>query len=161
MPHITTNKIEMESIFKAWRTSRNLYLEYFEKYAIDQLNEIPEGFSNNLIWNIGHIIVAQQALIYKGSNLNGHISDELFELYQPGTKPTGLTSEVEVEELKTLLIALIEKTEEDYYSGKFNSYNERMTGTGFHLSSLTDAFEFNNYHEGLHLGCMMSIRKFV
>jgi hypothetical protein len=151
----------MESIFKTWKTSRNLYLEYFEKYTLEQLNKIPHGFNNNLIWNIGHIIVAQQALIYKGSNLNGHISNELFERYKPGTKPTGLTTEIEAKELKALLILLIEKTEIDFYKGKFITYNERMTGTGFHLSSLMDAFEFNNYHEGLHLGFMMSIRKFV
>ena len=151
----------MESIFKAWKTSRNLYSKYFENYTLEQLNKIPDGFSNNLIWNIGHIIVAQQALIYKGSNLKGYISDELFGLYKPGTKPTGLTTETEIKELKALLISLVEKTEVDFYNGKFNTYNERMTGTGFHLSSLMDALEFNNYHEGLHLGCMMNIRKFV
>jgi hypothetical protein len=151
----------MESIFKTWEKSRELYLNYFDKYTLDQLNKIPNGFNNNLIWNIGHIIVAQQALIYKGSNLNGHISDELFGLYKSGTIPTGQTTEVEAKELKTLLISLIEKTESDVANGKFISYNERKTGTGFHLGSLMDAFEFNNYHEGLHLGYMMCIRKFV
>lgn len=36
-----------------------------------------------------------------------------------------------------------------------------MTATGFDLTTLDDALEFNNYHEGLHLGMMMSVRKFV
>ncbi len=151
----------MESIFKTWKTNRNLYLEYFDKYTMEQLNKIPDGFSNNLIWNIGHIIVAQQALIYKSSNLPGYISKDLFELYKPGTKPTEQTSENEINELKNLLISLIEKTEIDFYNGKFVTFNERMTGTGFHLSLLNDAFHFNNYHEGLHLGLMMNIRKFL
>lgn len=151
----------MESIFKAWKTSRNLYLEYFEKYTLEQLNKIPNGFNNNLIWNIGHVIVAQQALIYKGSSLDGYISEKLFELYKPGTKPTGQTTQLEIDELKELLMILIDQTILDFRNEKFHIFNERMTGTGFHLSSLTDAFEFNNYHEGLHLGCMMSIRKFV
>lgn len=148
-------------MFKTWKTSRKLYLECFDKYSLDQLNKIPYGFSNNLIWNIGHIIVAQQALIYKGSELEGYISDELFELYKPGTKPTESISQSDVNELKELIISLIEKTETDFSNGKFVEYNERMTGTGFYLSSLKDAFEFNNYHEGLHLGCMMNIRKFI
>lgn len=151
----------MESVFKTWKTSRKLYLKYFEKYTLEQLNKVPEGFNNNLIWNIGHIIVAQQALIYKGSNLNGYISDELFGLYKPGTKPTRIITENEVKELKTLLTSMIEKTEVDFYNGNFKTYNERTTGTGFHLSSVSDAFEFNNYHEGMHLGYMMSIRKFI
>lgn len=161
MMSIITKETEMESIFKAWKTSRKLYLEYFKKYTLEQLNIIPNGLNNNLIWNIGHIIVAQQALIYKGSGLNGHIPVELYGLYKPGTKPTGLTTKSEVEELKVLLISMIKKTEDDFHKGNFDTYNERMTGTGFHLSSLMDAFEFNNYHEGLHLGYMMSIRKFV
>ncbi|MCJ8289674.1 MAG: DinB family protein [Crocinitomicaceae bacterium] len=151
----------MESVFKTWKTSRNIYLAYFDKYTLAQLNKIPDGFSNNLIWNIGHVIVAQQALIYKLSNLQGYISGELFERYKSGTKPTEQTSENEVNELKDLLISLIEKTETDFNNEKFVAFNEKVTGTGFHLKTLKDSFEFNNYHEGLHLGLMMNIQKFV
>lgn len=152
---------QMESTFNIWKTSRKLYLEYFDKYTLNQLNKVPDGFSNNLVWNIGHIVVAQQALIYKSSGLQGYISKELFGRYKPGTKPTGQTSENETNELKGLLTSLVKQTEKDFSGGKFVKFNERMTGTGFYLSSLEDAFEFNNYHEGLHLGYMMNIRKFV
>ena len=151
----------METIFKSWRTSRRLYLNFFDKYPLEQLNKVPNGFNNNLIWNIGHIIVAQQSLIYKASNLPMHISEDLLNLYKPGTKPTGTTSQTEVNELKGLLFSLVDKTETDFQKGIFTTYNERTTTTGFHLASTKDAFEFNNYHEGLHLGYMMGIRKFL
>ncbi len=151
----------METVFKAWKTSRKLYLEFFGDYSLDQLNKIPTGFNNNLLWNIGHIIVAQQSLIYKDSNLPMYISEDIVNLYKPTTKPTGNTTPTEVNELKELLISLIAKTETDFVKGIFIKYNERTTATGFHLASIKDAFEFNNYHEGLHLGYMMSIKKFV
>ena len=151
----------MESAFKIWETNRNLYLDFLEKYTLEQLNKVPDGFSNNLIWNIGHVVVAQQGLVYKTSGLPGYVSDELFDKYKPGTKPTGNTSKEEVGELKELLISLIEQTKNDFYASKFVTFKERMTGTGFYLSSLTDAIQFNNYHEALHLGFMMNIRKFV
>ncbi len=151
----------METVFKAWQTSRRLYLNFFENYSLDQLNTTPDGFHNNLIWNIGHIIVSQQKLVYKGSNLQGYISDELLNKYQSGTKPTAPVSEKERDELRMLLTSLIEKTKTDFAKGIFVSYNERTTGTGFHIASIQDALECNNYHEGLHLGYMMSIRKFV
>lgn len=151
----------MESIFKTWKTSRKLYLDFFEKYTLEQLNKIPDGFNNNLIWNIGHVIVAQQALVYIGSDLQGYIPGELYRLYKPGTKPTRRISKIEVDELKKLLISLIEKTETDFANGKFVTFNERMTDTGFDLTTLKDAFEFVNFHEGLHLGHMMAIRKFI
>lgn len=151
----------MDAVFKILYTSRKIYLGFFDQYTTDQLNTIPPGFSNNLIWNIGHIIVAQQSLIYRLSGLPMQISDDLVNLYKPGTKPTGSTSTAEIETLKGLLLPLAEQTEKDYREGKFVQFTERLTGTGFHLTSLQDAFEFNNYHEGLHLGYMSNIRKFV
>ena len=151
----------METIFRFWETSRKTFLPFFDKYNLAQLNKIPSGFSNNLIWNIGHVIVVQQALIYKGSGLEGYIPEELYTLYKPGTKPTGSTSQEEADNLKELLFSLIEKTEKDFQNEKFIKFSEKTVGLGFYLSSLEDAFQFNNYHEGLHLGYMTNIRKFV
>lgn len=151
----------MEALFKTWITGRKLYLNYFQNYSLKQLNEIPDGFNNNLIWNIGHVIVSQQKIIYKGSNLRGYVSDDLFNKYQSGTKPDEPVSQEEADVLKELLMSQIEPTMNDFQKGIFKTYNERITGTGFQLSSLQDAFECNNYHEGLHLGIMMGIRKFV
>ncbi len=53
----------MNAIFTTWQTGRQLYLAFLEKYSLEQLNYIPEGFSNNLIWNAGHIVASQQKLI--------------------------------------------------------------------------------------------------
>ena len=85
----------------------------------------------------------------------------MVDRYKPGSKPTAAVLQEEANELKELLSSLIEKTETDLANGKFVRFTERMTGTGFHLASLQDAFQFNNYHEGLHLGYMNSISKFV
>ena len=53
----------MESAFKIWETNRKRHLNFLEDYTLEQLNKVPNGFNNNLVWNIGHIIVAQQSLI--------------------------------------------------------------------------------------------------
>ena len=50
----------MESSFKVWTVNRNILLGYFDKFNLEQLNTIPKGFNNNLIWNLGHIMVVQQ-----------------------------------------------------------------------------------------------------
>lgn len=62
---------------------------------------------------------------------------------------------------KNLLLSLVAETKADFESGKFVSYNEFTTSTGFQLSTSIHAISFNNYHEALHLGFMMNIRKFV
>lgn len=151
----------MEATFKILETSRNIYLNFLENYTLEQLNKIPEGFSNNLIWNIGHIIVSQQGLIYRLSGLPINISDEINEKYKNGSRPGGNTNQEEVNEIKHLLISLAKQTKTDYETGKFQNYTEYQTKTGFHLGNFKEAMEFNNYHEGIHMGIMMQIRKFI
>lgn len=151
----------METTFKIWETNRKKHLELIENYSIEQLNKIPEGFSNNLAWNLGHIIVSQQGLVYRLSGLPINVSDEMMHKYKNGSKPTCETTQEEINELKDLLFSLIEQTKNDFSNAKFTGYNEYTTGTGFHLASTREAMEFNNYHEALHLGFMMNIRKFI
>lgn len=151
----------MDATFKIWETNRKHHLKLIENYSLEQLNKIPEGFSNNLAWNFGHIIVSQQGLVYRLSGLPMNVSPEMMDTYKNGSKPTGTTTQAELDELKVLLFSLVEQTKEDYLAGKFVSYNEYTTGTGFHLANLKDAVEFNNYHEALHMGFMMNIRKFI
>ncbi|MFB0910652.1 MAG: DinB family protein, partial [Flavobacterium sp.] len=69
------------------RTSRTIVSQMLAGHTLDQLNTIPEGYNNNLIWNIAHIIVVQQMLVYKLSGLPMMISDEMVEKYKKGTKP--------------------------------------------------------------------------
>jgi hypothetical protein len=153
----------MEAEFKITRVSRQLYNSFFEKYTLEQLNKVPQGFSNNIIWNIGHIVVAQQMLVYLASGKQPMISAELIELYKRGTRPEKDVTQAEADEIKNLLFTTIEKTEQDYKEGLFTgiAYPERKTEFGFVLSSIDDAIAFNNYHEGVHLGVIMGLRKFV
>lgn len=151
----------MKSTFKIWETNRNIYLSFLEKYSLEQLNKIPEGFSNNIIWNIGHIIAVQQGLVYALSGLPMYITEYFKKTYQKGTYPTGTTTQAEVDELKDLLISLIAKTKQDVAEGKFISYAGYTTSMGFNLTTTEEAMQFNNYHEGIHLGLMMNIRKFI
>ena len=117
--------------------------------------------SNNLIWNIGHVIVSQQKLVYALSGLPMHIPDSLFEKYQNGSRPDGKTTQAEVDEIKKLLSEMVEKTKADFEAGVFKEYHPYQTKTGFHLGTWKEAMEFNNYHEGIHLGIMMSIKKHI
>ena len=151
----------MEASLKILTTYRNILLGILEKCSLQQLNLIPADFNNNIIWNIGHTIVIQQRLIYALSNLPLQISDDLLNKYKSGTKPILPVAQEEVDELKTLLISLVNQTKNDLAAGKFQTYNEITTSTGFNLASIEDAMTFNNFHEGLHLGYIQSIRKFL
>jgi formate dehydrogenase maturation protein FdhE len=151
----------MLTTFEINLTSRNVLLKFLENYTTEQLNKIPEGFSNNLIWNIGHIVVVQQMLVYKLSGLPMMISDEMVAKYKRGTKPEIDVSQAEVDEIKKLIFLTLEQLKEDFANAIFENYTEFTTMSGFKIENVKAAIEFNNYHEALHTGILMQIKKFI
>ena len=152
---------KMNPTFKITRTSRKVLSQMLDTHTLEQLNKIPDGYNNNIIWNIGHIVVVQQMLTYKLSGLPMMISDEMVEKYKKGTKPEGIAKQSEVDEIQSLLLETIDKTEADFDNNIFKNYQEFTTAVGFLVKSASDAMAFNYFHEGIHLGVIMSIRKFV
>lgn len=151
----------MGNTFAITRTSRSILAQFLDDYTLEQLNKIPHGFNNNLIWNIAHIVVVQQMLVYNLSGLPMLVSKEMVDAYKRGTKPERDLAQHEVDEIRQLLTATIDQTEKDFAAGIFKNYNEFTTMTGFNLKTAQEAMAFNYYHEAVHTGVMMSIRKFV
>ncbi|KDN55208.1 DinB family protein [Flavobacterium seoulense] len=151
----------MQQVLETTVKSRNLILELLQKFTLEQLNKIPKGFNNNLIWNVGHIIVAQQVLVYKLSGLPVMIADEMIDKYKNGSRPEQDVTQVELDEIKSLLFSTIDQTIVDYNNGIFKNYNQYTTSIGINLKNAEEAIAYNNFHEGLHIGIMMTIRKFI
>ena len=151
----------MNTQFEILKKSRELILKKIENLSIEQLHLIPNGFKNNIAWNVAHLVVTQQLLHYRLSGLNCLASDELIESYKKGTLPTGIFSEEEFEEVKELLIGLPDTLKEDYEAGIFTEFTTYETSLGFVLDSVETAIAFNNLHEGIHLGTIMALTKLV
>lgn len=142
--------------------TRGFLNNYLEKLTLEQLNTIPEGYNNNILWNIGHIIVTEQLLVYKLSGLPMLINDELISKYMKGTKPEANASQDDVNELKQLLFSTINRTAKDYTDGKFTSFQEyTLSTTGNVLTKVEEAIQFNLFHEGIHFGYIMALAKAV
>jgi len=151
----------MHQAFDITRTSRKVLSSFLQDYTLEQLNKTPSGFSNNLIWNIGHIVVVQQILTYKLSGLSMHIPDSFVEEYKRGTRPEQDATQAEVDEILSYLFQTINQTKTDYNAQAFKNYQEFTSQVGFTMRNIEDAISFNYYHEALHLGIMMQIRKFI
>lgn len=147
-------------IFQAAHFNRTSLHKIIEILTPEQLYNIPKGFKNNIIWNMGHILVTEQLLSYKLSGLELPIHEKYVKLYGKGSLPKKDVSTEDIEEVKTLLNA-IKKTEKDYNNGVFKTYNTYPTSTGIVLKNIEDALQFNTFHEGIHLGIILSIKKLV
>ena len=151
----------MKETFEITQKSRNLLNRLIENLSFEQLNTIPPGFNNNIVWNIGHIIVVQQMLVYNLSGLPMQVDADLVSKYKKGTRPSEPTTEAEVAILKELLFTTVKQTESDFAAGLFKNFTEYTVMTGFVIKNASDAIAFNYYHEALHTGVIMSLRKFV
>ena len=107
----------MKTQFDILRKSRELVIKELESLTMDQIHKTPQGFKNNIAWNVAHLVVTQQLLHYKLSGLNPLCSDELIETHRKGTAPTKIFTEEEFEEVKELLVGLPDTLEEDYEAG--------------------------------------------
>jgi hypothetical protein len=151
----------MKNQFDVLRKSRDLVLKGLEGLTLEQLHAIPEGFKNNIAWNVAHIVVTQQLLHYKLSGLNCLCPEELIESHKKGTAPTKNFTEEEFDEVKDLLMGLPDTLQEDFEAGIFENYNEYPTSTGYVVTSIESAISFNNFHEGIHYGIIRSLIKLV
>ncbi|MCB0460976.1 MAG: DinB family protein, partial [Flavobacteriaceae bacterium] len=55
----------MEKQVEILKANRKGILSLIEGLSIMQLNKIPQGFKNNIAWNVAHLLVTQQLLCYK------------------------------------------------------------------------------------------------
>ena len=138
--------------------TRKSFIKIIESLSLVDLNKIPKGFNNNIIWNIGHIVVSQQLLAYKLSGLPMMVSEKLVGKYRKDSKPEGEVSQEDVNEIKDLLMTTIDKTKVDYSNNVFKNYNEyTVSTTGNTLTNIDEAFEFILFHEGIHLGYVLAL----
>ncbi|MFY0643444.1 MAG: DinB family protein [Bacteroidia bacterium] len=142
------------------QTRKNFYL-LLKNLSLDQLNQIPSGFNNNLIWNFGHILVTQQLLCYRMANLEALLPDDFIDSYRKGSKPIGYIGANEWQKMKDFSRHSLDKMEEDLAQGKFKNYKEYSTSYGLTLKSIEDAINFNALHEAMHLGYAMALLRAV
>ena len=136
--------------------TRKLLIRITECLTDEQLVEIPTGFRNNILWNMGHLVVTQQILHYKLSGLVSYVRDEMTENLKKGTSPSDWGETPDISEIRDLLVQLPRKLNSDYSSGRFQSFTRYDTSAGIPLDNIDDAIVFNNFHEGMHTGIIMS-----
>ncbi len=127
----------------------------------DAFFAIPPGFDNNIAWNLGHIIVTQQALLYRLSGLPLYVSREQVAMFRTGTFPADWSVKPDIASLLVQLADHPHQLVEDFQAGKFQTYQPYTTSTGVTLNSFEEAVAFNGFHEGLHLGAILSLKNFL
>ena len=145
------------------RQIRTSIVAAVEGLSARQLHAMPTGFDNNVAWNLGHILVVQQRLLYGTSGLPLSVSEEMIPLYLPNTSPADWETEPDAEALVPMLMAQQEQLEADYENGLFSTrqFKEFRTRSGLTLNDIDSALVFNTYHEAQHFGFIQALINLV
>lgn len=134
-----------------WKIRENL-TKLMEKLSHEQMMMIPQGFNNNILWNLGHIVTTQQLLMYKNSELQCPMDQDQLKLYTKGTSPTtweGVSPDSNY--LKYFLLDSMKHLEKDLEKQIFKNFKSYTTQTQVTIPDFESCLSFNFFHEGLHL----------
>ena len=151
----------MEKLFKTALFTRSTLLKIMEKRSNEELVKIPENHRNSIFWNIAHLLVTQQLLYYKLSGLEIKIDEAMVNKYGKGSIATEDVEISDIQYVKDHLLKEMKETQNDYDKGLFKEFNAYMTSTGIELKTIEDVISFSAFHDGIHLGVVLSLMKIV
>ena len=149
----------MEKIFETAIFTRESLLKIMEERNHESLVKIPGGFNNSIFWNIAHLMVSQQLLFYRLSGMDLIIDEDMINKYGKGALATAEVPIEDIEYVKNNLLEMSIKLKEDYTKGSFEHFKPYMTSTGIELLNIDDALKFSGFHDGIHLGMVLSLMK--
>ena len=98
----------MQTTIERYKKLRQFILENIKDLSNEQLNKVPAGFTNNIIWNLAHLVAVQQAVCYKRAGKDLKIDESYFDLFKPGTKPELSFDDAMIAKTKIMFIDNIE-----------------------------------------------------
>ncbi len=141
--------------------TRSAMIRLVDGLTEEQLLCIPEGWNNNIAWHLGHCLVIQQLLHYKRTDTPVLIPDDLILLFGKGSSPRDWSTAIDFDLIKSLLISLPLRLQDDYSVLSQKPYAGFTTGTGTPLKTFEDALSFNLYHEGMHMGFILALIRLI
>lgn len=149
-------KIELE----LFRATRGNTIAAIKNLNLDQINKIPEGFTGNIAWHLGHMVSTHKGLVYQLNSVPGGLEKEFVLKYKKDSKPEAPISQEEFEFITSELLNQIDELEEDLQKEDFFGENiPYKTSYNFEMNSFKECIRFSNLHQALHLGYIMALKR--
>ncbi|MEP7257282.1 MAG: DinB family protein [Flavitalea sp.] len=140
---------------------RAFVLDAIKDLSTEQLNIIPPGHNNNIIWNLAHMVAVQQAICYLRASLPPVTEQQMVNDYKSGTKPAEPVDEAGIRNIKALMLSSLDKLEEDHDNNLFANYTSWNNRYDVMISTIDEAIDFLLFHEGYHIGTIIALKKYV
>ncbi|WP_379971325.1 DinB family protein [Ectobacillus sp. sgz5001026] len=150
-------------IFKQLQFVRKNTIRSVENLYEEASLYIPQGFNNNIKWNLGHIYVVQERFAFHFTGEKMNMPDHFMKQFGPGSKPTDWDEQVPtLRQLIALLQDQIVRIEQVLEPRITEAVKEPYTtSSGITLSSVAEFLSFSMYHEGMHFDAIKSIKRLI
>lgn len=139
---------------------RNLLLERTKGLTLAQYNKIPPGFNNNIIWNMGHILVVSEDLLYENSPYQRPVHEFIKSRFEKGSVPDKIIGEDEI----LLIRHSLQQTTQFYKictgMDKPGTEIASMSNSGLSVIS-NEVMRFLIFHEDMHYRRIAQLMKIV
>ena len=150
-----------QAIIKTAKTVRQLAIKQIEAIPEELFDSRPEGFSNTVRWNVGHIISSFDFfLTIGGITFTSHLPENYRALFSTGTRPSDWSeagpSKEELLSLMSGQLAIINEITPDV----LNQTLQTPVELGFlRFDTVGEIFNFAFIHEAMHLTTISCIVK--
>lgn len=147
--------------YKHHLQNRKLLRKLLLSLTPEQVNKIPEGFNNNIIWNCAHVISVQQSLAYFLYGLPMRMEKDFVKKFTADTRPQEVHTDGFIHLTGEKLLETSAWMQEDIGLSEPSIKTPFTTAIKVDLNRMDETLSFINYHEGIHLGVVMSMIKKV
>ncbi|MCM3129671.1 MULTISPECIES: DinB family protein [unclassified Paenibacillus] len=145
-----------EVLFEQLNTYRTELLELVKDISEEEAEIVPQGFNNNIRWNLGHVIIDQYLWLRVLTKEDPPVSMAFNEWFGYGTSPSQFTDDTpSLSELVTLLNEQPRFIQETYK----DRMEEEFAPTEMGMHTIEQVLIRTIFHEGLHVGAVTAIKR--
>jgi uncharacterized damage-inducible protein DinB len=147
-----------EVLFTQLKTYREETLGLVNGVTEEEADRIPEGFNNNIRWNLGHIYLDQYLWIEAVTKEKSDQAKVYNQWFGFGTSPENFTEDTpSFTQLKELL-----RRQPIHLKEKYGSrLDEEFEPTEMGMYTIEQVLIRTIYHEGLHAGAIQYLKRFI
>ncbi|MFK3959661.1 DinB family protein [Pseudalkalibacillus hwajinpoensis] len=152
--------MEDAQLLKQFTFWRYRTLQALDAVTEEQADVLPEGFTNTVRWNFGHVLVTAEFVLDRFTEMEKSLPTNYSALFKAGTRPGDWTGEPpSLTEIKHYLIEQNKRISE--LEGKLSEslQNDFSIGSYLTLETVGELILFLMNHENLHLGTISGIKR--
>ena len=144
-----------ELIKKQFGRTRAVIAKTLDGVSPEALDVVPEGFNNNIRWQLGHILVTAELFLFKGQE---KLPASYNELFGPGSKPANWTGDVP--SVATLLEQLNEQLAR-IQEVDTTTFEIKLEKPFIGNETVGELAAMGAFHEAMHVGQIQALKQIV